>query len=666
MKMIKQLTACLMAASVLCMGVFTSMYSPRAEAFAAESTCAKFEAQNVITDLHNSVIAGEKFNEADYPHNENIDPQMISFAEFGYSYSVDNQQDFGLYVYIYNPQDVVFDTRAGQSAIEFSYGNAADDKYPLIFLNYSEEQGYEGRFYKFKVNLTSAQKKAILNGVSQNARVYSIVSFELAVNGTKTAYTCAQTYTYSGYSLGYGSAHATESTLSCAVEGFEKYVELDVHQTVYRPEGDYYEGQQSQLNSCYFRVPEKFFTDYGDLTKIVMEWYEYLTKPILVTETNFLYQRLYELHGKSVKDFSATNDFIVMSLSNTDEFWLGKSTHGLGWASDIDYEESYRVWTGFLQSVEVNDAIAEDVRFDNFAAVFYAGKDKSYKDRFVSASELEEQFLLNSEYLGSPYFGGLFSQALFTEYVNDGHTRGLNKKTVHKDDLVDTWWNITTKDGWQTVFGGYDVETIYDSMKAIVTSADKDFDVSGSDADVAERLKIGEADVADFKAEYQKAKANDERLVLLRYGESTYYSIPCVESYCSSLVEEPDSELIKDCAKKWKDGAYTAYIAQETVYLDFDIISLWFKAEDGVETEIPVVMSPQNVFSGLNPPNEENYHNTAWKWVLALLALLLILVLLAPVLPYIIKFVLWVIMLPFKAISALVNWVKKQRRNDKE
>jgi len=40
-------------------------------------------------------------------------------------------------------------------------------------------------------------------------------------------------------------------------------------------------------------------------------------------------------------------------------------------------------------------------------------------------------------------------------------------------------------------------------------------------------------------------------------------------------------------------------------------------------------------------------------------ALLFIIILLAPVLPYILKAVIWVVMLPFKAIAALVNAIKK-------
>ena len=651
-QIMRSFAACIAAAFMLCMAGLSAMYSTSAAAAAAESKREAFEEQNVFTDLQNSVIAGEKFDVADYPHNDSIDPQIISFVEFGYSYSAENQQDFGLYIYVYNPKDAVFDTRAGLNAISFYYGNSGNAKYPLSFLNYSDAAGFEGRFYKFKVELSSAQRKQILNGVDQYARKYSIVEIELSVGGVVTSYRDAQTYTYSGYSLGYGSEHATESTLSCDVEGFEKYVQLDVHQTVYRPEGDYYEGQQSQLNSCYFRVPEKFFTDYGDLTKIVMEWYEYLTKPILVTETNFLYQRLYELHGAPVKDFSATTDFLIYGLGNdVKDGWLVHQGSGLGYLSNVEtYKSSYR-W-GFGYSTGMDDMDIEP-RYDNFAAVFYAGQNKTYKDRSVSASELEEQFLLNSEHLGGPYFGGLFSQALFTDYVNEGHIRGLNRKTTNKDDFVDTWWNITTKDVWQEIFGGYDVDTIYDSVKAIVTSEDEGFDLSGNDADIAERLKIGEADVADFKAEYEKAKVLGERLVLLRYGESTYYSVPCVESYRSSTTERIDMELVHDCLRKLGSDD-TAYMAQETVYLGFDIISLWFKAEDGVETEIPVVMSPQNVFSGIDPPLEENYHNNG-----AMIAKIIAIVLLVIVALLIVSFTL-------KGMDKGASIMKKPKNNKRE
>ena len=49
----------------------------------------------------------------------------------------------------------------------------------------------------------------------------------------------------------------------------------------------------------------------------------------------------------------------------------------------------------------------------------------------------------------------------------------------------------------------------------------------------------------------------------------------------------------------------------------------------------------------------------ALSTVLMIIALLILLILLWPILPYIIKAVVWVITLPFKAIAALVNAIKK-------
>ncbi len=654
------------AAAFLLAAVVVFPACTAAVSHAAEDVVADFEAQNVWADLQNSVIAGEPFDIMDYPKNTSIDPSVITFAEMGYSYDVNNQDDFGLYLYIYNPKECAYDVT--RNRVQLKCGSLATANYSLTFLNYCSEKGYEGRFYKYRIELGDARQEMLRN-LNEHARSYTVVSFELSRSGVSESYTCAQTYTYSGYAAGYGSEPDGESTLTCAVDGFERYVELDVHQTVYRAQGDFYEGQQSQLNSCYFRVPGKYFTDYGDLTKIVAEWYEYLTNPILVTETDYLYQRLYALHGGDVHAFSPATDFLIYSTSNKDTSWLGGKSKGLGWASDVDtYEDDYYfVFGDGLRDLGIKGMASGNMRFDSFAAVFYTGQNISYTERSVTSSELENQLLLNSDSLGGPYYGGRYSSALFTEYVNDGHVRGYNQKTIHKDDIKDIWWNITTKDFWQTAFGGYAVETIYDGVKAIVTSADKDFDLSGSDADIAERLKIGIGDVPGLKAECAKAERLGERLVLLRYGESTYYSIPCVESYCSSSEDDIDETLVKDSLVKWSRDEFSAYIAQETVYLDFDIISLWFKADGGAETEVPVVMSPQDVISPLDTPLDENYHNGQWKdaWtiILAVLLLILLVALLWPVMPYIVKAVVWVVLLPFRLIKMIVDACKKPKSN---
>lgn len=647
-KTIKRLTYIIIAALLCVVTVICGQFKLSAFADTTDGIRAAYENTNVWDNLQGSTIGGNAFNIEDYPHNENGKPQMISFVEFCYSCYSDKQDDFGLYIYVYNPQDLAFDTKTERNKIQFRCGNLQSAKYTLDFLNYSNKAGYEGRFYKFRIRLSLNERNSILKSLNENSRVYEITEIELVFKGNVTAYSCGTKYTYSGYVKGYGSELAESDTLSCMVDGFDKFIELDVKHTVYRPQGDYFEGKQSQLNSCYFRIPEKYFTDYGELSKIACEWYEYITKPMLVTQTDYLYQQLYNLHGDSVKNFDARMAFLLISLSNTDTSWFGKETHGLGWTANIEMKDKYS-WI-FQGSVE--DAIDPAIRFDNFAAVFYSGSNKSYKDRYVTSTELQNQLLANSEILGAPYLTERYSEKLFTEYVNRDHKRGLNKKEIKKDDLFDVFWTETVKGMWQNIFGGYDVNTIYDSVKAILTL--NDTDLSGSDEEISKRLYVSQGDIKSIKAEYSKAVSRNERLVLFRFGESDYYSIPCVEAYCSSSTDKADDKLAKDCYDDWHDGNYTAYISQETVYLDFDIISLWFTA-DGVETEIPVVHTPTDVISGLTPPLDENYHNNKEKSILAVIFAIVAVFILVGLIYVVVKS-----LFPQKTVIQLVEKKKKE------
>ena len=107
----------------------------------------------------------------------------------------------------------------------------------MEFINYSTEAGYEGRFWKFKVKLNETQQTAILRELDEANRIYKISGIELSYKNQVTEYPCGQTYTYKGYALGYGSELAQSDTLSCKVDGFEKYLSLDVRSTYYRPKG---------------------------------------------------------------------------------------------------------------------------------------------------------------------------------------------------------------------------------------------------------------------------------------------------------------------------------------------------------------------------------------------------------------------------------------------
>ena len=77
------------------------------------------DSTNVLDDLNGSTIGGKEFNLADYPYDENSKTQVISFSEYCYSYYSKNQGNYGLYVYVYNPQGKAFDERTERNKIQF-------------------------------------------------------------------------------------------------------------------------------------------------------------------------------------------------------------------------------------------------------------------------------------------------------------------------------------------------------------------------------------------------------------------------------------------------------------------------------------------------------------------------------------------------------------------
>lgn len=646
-KILKRLTYIIIAAFLCVVTVICGQVNLSAFADTVDGIRAAYENTNVWDNLQGSTIGGNAFNIKDYPHNENGKPQMLSFVEFCYSCYSDKQDDFGLYIYVYNPQDLAFDTNTERNKIQFRCGNLQSAKYTLDFLNYSNKAGYEGRFYKFRIRLSLNERNSILKALNENSRVYEITEIELVVKGNVTAYSCGAKYTYSGYVKGYGSELAESDTLSCMVDGFDKSIELDVKHTYYRPQGDYYNGEQSQLNSCYFRLPNKYFEDYGELTKIICEWYEYFTKPILVTEDSYTFNKISALHGADTDTLSDDMYFLFnVFWENAKSSWFTKS--GISdWTSNYGYEVGDTYHWGFLW-LNGTEVVHED--FSNFAAVFYTGG-KDCEDYEVDGNVLKDKLLNNSKYLGGELLNDRYSKYLFEDYVQNGYEYGFNHKEINASDLQDVFWHVKTDALWSAITGNFNFQTIYDSKKAIETLSD--IDLSGSDSEIAGSLYVNENDVKSLKAEHEKAKANEETVVLLRYSSTQYMCAPCTSSYCRKSDIDDGKTLVKTNVTNWGKGDFNAYVSQETVYLDFDIISLWFTA-DGVETEIPVVHTPVDIISGLTPPLEDS-SNDKGKGILAIIFAIVAVFILVGLIYIVVKS-----LFPQKTVIQLVEKKKKE------
>ncbi len=687
----------------------TVLLAPSTGKAASAASPASLDETDVLDDLEGSTLNGKPFDKADFTVNEIRRPQIIAFVEFGYSFYAARQGEFGLYVYVYNPYAAAFDDDPERNAVVMQAGEGPVDSYGLKLINYSTDKGYEGIFYKFKIVLSDFQQSTLLSGLSRE-RVYKVTELELIIEGAPYMYPCATVYTYTGYAKGYGPELAgDEDTLTCTVDGFEEYLELDVRQTVYRPKTNFpndgnredqlYNGNQPQINSCYFRVPSKYFLQYGELTRTVAEWWEYYTKPIFVCTDPKIYRELSVLKGRPVEDLLQTGkDVFIQSWGN--EYFVSPAQWRrtpFMWASTLEQDiieaedGGYMIQTGDAYSLFWPSGAGDkmtirewrDQRFSNLAGVIPA-IGSLYYNASIDSARIKQELLANSASLGGPYYAGRYSQALFESYITDTeHQMGYNKVEIDLKKTADVIYNETKATGLG-YFGSGDLDPEpypIEVQRGITVQA---ADLVGTDQEIADRLFVAKGDVPDLKDQFNKAKLAGEQLILLRYAISNYHSgkaiaftmdrpkvpegLEAIPSFYERWRNSLDDTLIHAWMEEYHAGNINGYLAQETVFLDFDIISLWFETVDA-KTEIPVMMSPQDVIGGLDPAVSDDPGVTAatglpwYIWLAIILILIIALIVLSvlfpvlkPIFAAIAKAVMAIVLAPFKFIA----WIAKQ------
>ena len=187
----------------------------------AEEIGVAFDSTDVLDDLTSSTVNGEKFDLRNYPFDDDKQIQVLSFVEYCYSYRANQRGNYGLYVYIYNPQGLNLATgnkgNKIQMAVEYDASGSPVDyvKLPLIFCDKSDEPDYKNLFYKFKVQDMAVDGRTFADRVNSNERRYDVSGIELTVYGAKNAteYAVNTTYKFTGYAAGYGPDNNAKSTL---------------------------------------------------------------------------------------------------------------------------------------------------------------------------------------------------------------------------------------------------------------------------------------------------------------------------------------------------------------------------------------------------------------------------------------------------------------------
>ena len=632
-------------------------------------TVAAYESQNVWDDLQGATIDGEGIDLNLYNFDEHKNVQIISFVEFCYSFYAENQGDYGLYVYVYNPHGCDFTKNTLLNKIEFRVDAGLSIKPNLQFLNRSNKTGYEGLFYKFKVALTDAQRTKVLDAVNSSARVYEVSGIELYSEGTNaTEYKIVSKYTYTGYAKGYGEVGAVNDTLNCTVDGFDEFLTLDVHPTYYRPKGTHSDGYtRDTLHSVYFSVPNETIDEYGEMTAVHAQWLNALTAPMLVTGNKDIYNAIYpylnvEIDGGTCWEYASAKFPYALVATKAAKEAMG--TEDAAVAGYYAYN-AYSDWDEGEPGVKNEyDNVITNLRY-----LFYAenGDADNYdlpREKVVGdkAKGVKGWLETYTERFGSktvPLVNGKYARELFEKV--DKEFTDKNIEATEEYHLTD---KIVSNSIWDKIFGTQlkgDRPDIDISAIQPVTQKDVEF---YPDKDIfCEKFYIAQRDYENFCTFINDAakKEKPETVYLFRYYQSEY------ESHKATEYSRTTAWSMLGTYGTYKTIDTNAFISKSWVQLDFDIIDLTF-SKDNVKTVIPCIMSPLDIMADAEHPVDPHPDGNGtpwWVWLIVGIGVFLLLCFIPGFLPLVGKILFWTIALPFRILWAVICApfrIIKQRR----
>lgn len=693
-KFIKNRILCVFAAIALCLFAFCQSYMiAKADSTSVgdnelKTTIKDFSKTSILDDLSDIPIEL-------YPKLENTLPEVIRFQEYCYSDKAFFAEYYGLYVYIYNPSENPLLTdrlyrNVVNMAVKFDE-NGEPIEYQNLPLSYCDRTE-NNRFYKFRVDdldkYSLLAHEKLYASRNNGQRRYDVVGVQLTYTDNSKLSTLttdrrvAKTFYFNGYSAGCGENVESESTLACEYKTLET-IDLDVGHFNYRT-GDYKDYICDELNTVYFGVDDRYFTDYGGLQEIFAEWYEYRTQPIFVTSGA----------GTQNSDGSNVFDQAIGKVADADDpadidpdlqdfywrvFWhevssidhLGSTihryycsynaTHGGQFNATVENPITIKnVWDWLFGSRhEINDTL-QPFYAQNLTTMqwFFYRAGASNSEEYKVSSEVVENYVKwytqkfpNQNKLNGKYAENLFLSDIDEDRIellkNPDDKRGYIQQSISADDTQDLLFE-KNQSKWDRFWFGVEYETRGLEPIVVLDESIKTMDVNT----FASMYYVGGSnlDKQNVYNDCLKMLENGKRPVLFRFAVTDYYASPARFDYA-------DDEGF---------AMQNGYVAQQTCFLNFDVISLTFRDEKGTDTIIGVVADPIDIFNGLDaPPGLGEDDN--WDWLFFLLALILAGVVLAivspilsPILTFLFKFLGWVvnkawwlICLPFELIGKL-------------
>lgn len=584
----------------------------------------KFDNTSIFDDLYGSKDDnGNEFDLSNYPIDKDGELQFFSFVEYGYSYYANYEKNYALYLYLYNPQQLNFQTYLDSNVVRMGVSYATKDDNIVVseyedfnIVCVSRTTGdYSNLFYKFKVLdpnkkiLSMAQAYEKENG----CRRYDIAGVYLKTDKSDVTLdkNIGRTYKCSGYMATYGNDASNPSTFVCNVEKLET-LDLKVYQTSYltgvSSAGAYH---HNNVSSVYFAIPQRVLDKYGSLWEIYAQWYECKTAPILVTSNvDFYYKALNNNHYETV-DNSEGGTSLLYDKSVDYLLWYGRHSDSVAGSSNIlHYDWAYNLrpfsmtsgdmfiqrfansYSNVLPFVFYSPSYTESGAFNVINKQTVAGDVKSsqirdYIQNYKSSNYVDWH---TSRNLASE----LFVNTVDSARADKGIKVGLNKVRTNLGDTFDlkswnseygSWWDKLTQYGWS-----YPKNEVLDEQHTNVKPLEEITKDALNSVTLASDLLINENDVDSFKTFCNSSYDNDSAVpYLFRFAVSDYMSRPITRNPGRLDVDQ---------------DVVDSYIAQETVFFDFNIITMTFKGKEDYYT-LAVMHTPVDVIAGVEPPPVE-------------------------------------------------------------
>ncbi|MBQ9069930.1 MAG: hypothetical protein IJY23_01105 [Clostridia bacterium] len=609
-----------------------------------------------------------------YPRNLKGKPQYMYFTESCYSDRGSNLDEyFSLYIWIYNPTETELNVN-GVNVVNISFDGETYSNQLLTFVSCTDNH----RFYKFRFSNTKDILENVRNYAEKNdgTRIYKIAGIQVQ-EGTllPTDTEVGVTFTFGGYAKGCHPSSKSVSTLTCSKESLDT-IALNVNHTSYRKDErtdyylfyydkdddgittadeardilgimteyeylaeqyvaqgykrfnsideainagaiyhEYYPGSYSKAyHSVYFGLPETYVEEYAALKQITSEWYKYRTAPIFVTSNTDAYQNLNYVIAQNVGEGRENVDWRVLWEYGEQYNTLGTGTSATTFGSV--YKHAYNA------KKDGEDYWADDwYTFSNSWSYLpsinwlfkVTEKPESWDDYKVSSAQLENYMKSYSAYKTKDVLGR-FNSALF-----DGDCLEHFEGTITSDDYIKDlsvvdrpWWQFWKPTEYEDVSPIHCLtESEMSDILALNASSVEDIK-SFEDRFFIENDNTGSSSGNVLK-DFQDMIKSGTVPVIFRFADSEYYaSTACFDNYSSDIDYYSESN---------------GYVAQESVFLNFDIISLGFQTKDGGNALaiIPVVANPIDIIPSLVAPEDIPIEEVEWwQKIIALLSIIVI------------------------------------------